>query len=146
MKLLIALLATALQAAAAQSIVVAWTPNTETNVIGYRVYHGSKPGAYDNIVDVKVPTATITNLAKGENFIAVTAYDAGGLESDFSAEAFYVLPTPPKPPTDVRLTYRILSARSMAGPWTNVAMTDVVIPIKGAKFFRGQMEIKPEAP
>jgi fibronectin type 3 domain-containing protein len=63
-----------------------WNANTETNVAGYRVYHGSQSRQYAAIIDVGTNTEwRITNMAP-LTFFAVTAYDTDGLESDFSDE------------------------------------------------------------
>ncbi len=82
---LIAILA-ASQARAAD-VTLAWDPNTETDLAGYKVYFGKSPGSYGvPIVIGKTNTYTITGLVPGTFYFAVTAYNAAGLESGFSNE------------------------------------------------------------
>lgn len=68
-----------------------WTPPTEnsdgttlTNLAGYTVYYGTSPNALTESVKVSNPglTAyTLSNLAAGTWYFAVTAYSATGVES-----------------------------------------------------------------
>lgn len=59
-----------------------WTPNTEPDLAGYLVYHGTAPGSYGPAVDVGlVTTYTISDLPAGTHYFTVTAYDAAGNES-----------------------------------------------------------------
>jgi hypothetical protein len=79
----------------AVDLTLAWDPNTEPDLEGYGVYL-SKDGAgppYDlvgyvttgELEDPSNPTFTITGLVKGDRYyIALTAYDTAGAESDFS--------------------------------------------------------------
>jgi hypothetical protein len=58
------------------------------NVAGYMVYYGTSSGSYDNKVDNGIKTScTISGLAPGTYYIAVTCYDSAGTESSFSNEA-----------------------------------------------------------
>lgn len=68
-----------------------WDPNTETNLAGYCVYIGVASRSYDTNINVGIVTNwPIVNLRTGVlHFIAVTAYDTEGLESDFSEEVSY---------------------------------------------------------
>jgi hypothetical protein len=76
------------------TIKLAWDPNTESDLAGYRVYYGTSSGAYENSIDVGrgtpsggLVTYSLTNLAKGQSYcIAVTAYNTSGNESGFSNE------------------------------------------------------------
>lgn len=73
--------------ALAETVTVEWRPNTAPHLGGYRVYVGTSPGTYTTSNDVGTVTTTTLNLATGMvHFIAVTAYDIGGLESDLSDE------------------------------------------------------------
>lgn len=67
---------------------LAWDPNGEGDLAGYRIYYGISSGEYINFVDVgKVQTYTLDNLMDGVTYyIAITAYDTAGNESDFSGE------------------------------------------------------------
>lgn len=67
---------------------LAWTPNQEPDVAGYRVYYGTSSRDYINFVDVGGATSyRLGDLLDGVTYyVAVTAYDTAGNESDFSAE------------------------------------------------------------
>lgn len=83
-------------AIAGQSVTLAWNANTETNLAGYRLYYGTATRSYSGIVPVSAPQtrATVTNLqAGGTYYFAVTAYTRDGLESDYSDEVSYRVPS-----------------------------------------------------
>lgn len=68
-----------------------WTPNTEQNLAGYKLYYGTVAGEYPHVKDVPVslPPAvdgnmytTVDGLMIGETYYSViTAYDTDNLES-----------------------------------------------------------------
>ena len=66
-------------------LTVAWDPNTEPDLKGYRVYYGTASRSYGTPFDVgKATSYTLVNLAPGQKyFIAVTAYNTADKESDF---------------------------------------------------------------
>lgn len=68
--------------------VLEWDPNPESNLAGYRVYFGETSRGYTEVVDVG---NTVMHFVPNEKpgFLAVTAYDTDGLESDFSEEVFW---------------------------------------------------------
>jgi hypothetical protein len=80
----------------AQTIELQWTPNTETDLVGYKVYYkadtNSLPfdgtGALEGASPIDVrnqTTATITGLEAGRTYyFAVSAYNASGVESVYS--------------------------------------------------------------
>ncbi|MBM3149383.1 MAG: hypothetical protein FJZ88_05055, partial [Chloroflexi bacterium] len=72
----------------AAQIRLAWDPNTESNLAGYRVYYGTTSGTYGTPTNVgNVTTYTLTNLTLAQTyFIAVTAYDTSNNESGYSNE------------------------------------------------------------
>jgi hypothetical protein len=78
---------------------VSWQRNTEPNIAGYVVYHGSRSvasgdaSAYSGSMDVGNKTSEqICGFEKGPYFVAVRAYDATGTFSGFSMEqSVYVL-------------------------------------------------------
>ncbi len=82
---IIALLFTSTWAFAAQ-VTIAWDP--VPGVDGYKVYYGTSSRVYQNTVDVgNVTTFTLSNLDSGKvYYLAVTSYENGGVESDFSEE------------------------------------------------------------
>lgn len=86
-----------------------WTPNTESNLAGYKIYSGSSSGDYNTTTDVGNPVAidgviyvTIEGYIPGtQHFFAATAYDTDGFESLYSTEIEWVAPEnvvlPPQP-------------------------------------------------
>ena len=89
----------------AQSLVtLAWDRNSETNIAGYRLYCGTVPSVYTNVINVgNVTTASVSNLAPGVTYrFAVTAFNTQGGESDYSSEIAFTttnIVTPNNPPT-----------------------------------------------
>lgn len=88
-------------------VTLIWDPNNEPDLEGYIVYYktGSSGEAYDYFDMVLVaelgnpdaPEYTITGLDYDEDyFIAVTAYDSEGLESEYSDEVIANIPLPPE--------------------------------------------------
>ena len=86
-------------AAQADSVSLTWNPNTEEDLAGYKVYVGTMPAAYTDVIDVgHVTTYTIFDLVPGETyFFAVTAYDIFANESNYSTEASIAIYEPPPP-------------------------------------------------
>lgn len=92
------LLATALAGSAqAQSVTLGWDP--VSGVSGYKVYQGGASHAYTNSVDAGNTTQkTLSPLIAGRTYyFAVTAYSSTGVESDYSAEISYTVPTSTAP-------------------------------------------------
>ncbi len=57
-------------------------------VAGFKIHYGTAPGTYSNSISVGMVTKySITNLAPGTYYFAVTATDSAGNESGFSNEA-----------------------------------------------------------
>lgn len=84
------------------ALVLAWSPNPEPNIAGYRVFTGAAPRSYVSFVDVgNVTQATMANPPPGVNrYYALTAYNTAGFESGFSSEiVFQVSPTPTPSPS-----------------------------------------------
>lgn len=81
----------------AGAIKVRWDANTEPDLAGYKVYLGSSSRNYSQIIDVGDTTNTIIrNVNYGARYyVAVTAYDESGNESDPSSEVS-VMVTPPQ--------------------------------------------------
>ena len=82
---------------ATNKVTLAWDPSPDGSVVGYKLYLGPTSGGYTNSVTVgNVTNAVISNLvATATYFFAATAYDGSGLESAFSNEVQYTVPTPP---------------------------------------------------
>jgi hypothetical protein len=87
-------------AAQANEAKFAWSPNTETNLAGYKIHYGTGSRNYTSSVDVgKPPTingsvnATLTGFVPGTTYyFAATAYDTNGFESDYSNEVVWTVP------------------------------------------------------
>jgi hypothetical protein len=70
-----------------------------TDLAGYRIYYGTTSGNYSGSIDVvgkdstSMPVSTLASAvpASGTYFISVTAYDAYGIESDYSNEVSVTL-------------------------------------------------------
>ena len=83
-------------AAIAADVTLAWDPNSETDLAGYKVYYGTASGVYGAPITLgKTTTHTVTGLAPGTYYFAVTAYNTAGLESGFSNEVFTTIPGTP---------------------------------------------------
>ncbi len=91
-------------AATAGSVSLAWDPNTEDDLAGYKVYIGTASQTFSQIIDVGHVTAfTVTDLLEGETYFStVTAYDIFVNESDFSNEVSTTIPVtaPPQEPVN----------------------------------------------
>lgn len=82
--------------AVADPVVLGWTPNSESDLAGYKIYWGLASRSYGTPVAVPLPhtpTATVSNLPTGRTYyFAVTAYDVSGNESGFSNEVSQTIP------------------------------------------------------
>lgn len=66
---------------------LAWDPNAEADLAGYKVYYGITSGDYGFVVDVgNVTQWDIPPDLNEQYFFVLTAYDTSGNESDFSNE------------------------------------------------------------
>jgi hypothetical protein len=74
--------------AQAEQVSLAWDPNTEPELDGYKLYYGTASGSYSQVINVGQNTqVTVSNLSRGVTyFFAVTAFNLQGAESDFSNE------------------------------------------------------------
>lgn len=92
--LLLALCILPLTAAYAADVTLAWDPNTEPGIAGYKIYWGLSSGNYTGSQDIGNNTSvTITGLDEGKTYyFAATAYNGDGVESDFSSPISYTVP------------------------------------------------------
>ncbi len=100
----------------AAQVRLAWAPNTESNLAGYKLYYkAGSPGApyegtgldqgnshivipLENLSDRNNPNFTLSGLPTGETFyLVMTAYNSDGNESLFSNEIFYQAAVPTEP-------------------------------------------------
>ena len=72
----------------AAEVNLAWDPNTETDVAGYKVYYGLGSRSYDRVMEVGNTTScVVTGLEQGRTYyFAATAVNTSNVESDFSNE------------------------------------------------------------
>ena len=75
------------------NVTMRWNMNSESDLAGYRVYQGVAPRTYTGYTDVGLtattgePGTVISGIGNSIlTYLAVTAYDATGNESTFSAE------------------------------------------------------------
>ena len=85
------------QPASADTINLAWDPNSEPQVIGYIVHVGTQPGTYTQHIDVGPATTwSFTSAVAGQQYcFAVSAYYAGPLEGPRSNEVCGFSNAPP---------------------------------------------------
>lgn len=71
-------------------VTLQWIANTEPDLAGYKIYHGTSTGAYGEPIDAgNVTEYTVKDLAGDQfHFFVVAAYDTEDLESDYSNEVF----------------------------------------------------------
>ncbi len=92
--LLLAILSLLVPAAHAGQVTVAWDPNLEPEVAGYKIYYGTRSGSYTASIDAGNATSILlSGLQDGATyFFAAVAYDASNNESGFSNEITYAVP------------------------------------------------------
>jgi hypothetical protein len=80
--------------AMAASVNLAWDPNTEPELAGYKIYWGTSSGNYTSSKDVgKTTTTTIDGVEEGTTYyFAATAYDSQGDESKYSNQVAFTVP------------------------------------------------------
>lgn len=76
------------------TVVLAWNPESDTSVAGYKLHYGQTSGAYTSAVDAGTKAmAVVSGLTAGTTYyFAVTAYTASGTESLDSNEVSYTVP------------------------------------------------------
>lgn len=99
---MVALLALALGPlpALAASVTLSWTADATAGLVGYRLHYGMASRKYTHHVLVRATatSATAPGLQAGRTYyFAVTATNAAGLESAYSAEVAYTVPAEPLP-------------------------------------------------
>ena len=85
----------------AATLSLAWNPNTEDDLDGYRLYYGTTSrfqGSYTDVAVINDETATtfqLSDLSAGTYYFSLTAFDKAGNESGFSIEVSAVVPGEP---------------------------------------------------
>ena len=82
----------------AASVTLAWNQSTNPAVSGYNFYYGETSGIYTNKVSVGLADSAVTSdlLVGVTYFFSVTTHNAAGMESPFSGEVSYTVPTQPQ--------------------------------------------------
>lgn len=96
MRALLFFLFTALPATAA-SVTLAWDPNPEPDIAGYKIYVGEESGVYEEPIVMagapEEPQFKVVGLENGRDYyFVVTAFNEAGLESDYSNEVVAEIP------------------------------------------------------
>jgi len=71
---------------------LSWSANAESDLQGYRVYYGTRPGVYQQARGTGVNVGSnvqyqVTGLTRGTvYYFAITAFDKAGNESGYSGE------------------------------------------------------------
>jgi hypothetical protein len=76
---------------AAERVTLAWDPNPEPDIAGYKLRYGLQSRKYTTLVDVgNVTNATVSGLVTSNvYYFVLTAYNTVALESDYSAELVF---------------------------------------------------------
>lgn len=86
--------------ALSSEVMLAWVPNSEENLAGYKIHYGTVSLDYTTVIDVGSPTVengmvmtVVENFIPGTTyFLSATAYDSNGLESDYCPEIVWECP------------------------------------------------------
>jgi hypothetical protein len=115
------------------AVTLAWNPSLASGIAGYNLYTGVASQTYTNMVSLgNVTNSVLSGLVTGTTyFFSVTAVDAAGLESQFSNEISYsvptnivssssngppVLPPPNSPPVVSGVANQTINVNTTAGP------------------------------
>ena len=123
----------------AATVLVSWNANVEEDLAGYRVHYGTQTGEYETTVDVG-NTTSYQGIEPDNGttyYVAVTAYDTSGNESDFSREVSIYIPIPDVTPpegtivinngsvlTSTRVVTLALSAVDGGGPVVGMRLSN----------------------
>ena len=80
---------------AAPSVTLAWNSSPDPTLVGYQLYYGTSSRNYSNIVPVGTgASATVSGLTPGVTYyFSVTSVNELGMESGYSDEISYTVPT-----------------------------------------------------
>ena len=84
-------------AAGTNSVSLAWDPNPEADIAGYRLQYGLTQGVYPNVVDAgNTTSASVNGLNQGTTYyFTVVAYNTAGQASSPSSVVTYTVPGAP---------------------------------------------------
>jgi len=115
-------------AKASGSVMLAWNSVSDPRVAGYNVYYGGASSTYTNKISAGASTSiTISGLIPGTTYyFAATTYSTNGLESPFSSEISYLLPTNSVPvKTAIAMSPAVPTVAVLSA--TNVASTNATV-------------------
>jgi len=123
-KSILALLFLSCNVAFASSVILAWSPNQEPDLLNYRVYWGTVSGQYSHSLDIGLNTqCELTDLYPGVTYyVAVTAMDLYCNESAFSTEVTIIA----EPSTDQPLDFALEAIQPNpmpAGIWARIGFS-----------------------
>lgn len=82
----------------AADVSLAWDASVTPGIVSHKVYYGNASHTYTQQITIgNQTTYTVSNLANGTYYFAVTALDNKGNESDFSNEVSTTIGPPPAP-------------------------------------------------
>jgi hypothetical protein len=111
----------------AADVTLAWSPNSESDLAGYKLYYGTASHSYGSpIILGNKTTYTVSGLGTTTYYFAVTAYNTSGKESGFSAEVSKdtSASTDTTPPSISNVLISKLSDSGMTISWTTNEISD----------------------
>jgi hypothetical protein len=110
-----------------------WNQNSEGDLKGYKVYYRAPAGAYGDPKDVgNITKYTLLGLESQKNyFVAITAYDTSGNESNKSEEISGVAQLSPNTSTTTPITTSTpgpVTTTSTPGPVTTTPAHQILLP------------------
>jgi len=127
------------------SVTLAWNPVGDPDLVGYWLYWGPATHFYTNVLAVgNVTNVSLTNLALGEYYFAVTDRNTNGLESVYSNEAAWTNRAP-APVTNFLLSVSILQSSDLTN-WTTFTNLGPVQATNSGQpvYWRSLISITPE--
>ena len=118
-----------LNARGQNSVNLAWNQETGASIAGYRLYSGTASQTYTNLFDVgNRSTATVSNLVSGRTYyFAVTAYDLTGIESVYSSEVSFLVPSNSPAPVNLSLSFTPARNATLSGRAAPGSAYDVLV-------------------
>jgi hypothetical protein len=113
--------------------VVLWDAMPEASY--FRVHVGTNAGSYHTNYTVTNLTAFTNTYAVGTYYVAVTAGDTNGLESEFSAEVMFKILPPPK----IRVSLQ--SKKDLGDPWQEEVWFVDLATTDERRFLRTKLDV-----
>lgn len=105
------------------AVTLAWQPNAETDLAGYRLYFSKSTNEWTHVKAVDLVTqATVELPSAGIWFFILTAKNQAGLESLPSNVATYTTPTGPGKPGNLRIASAVATQVSTVTTSTNLIL------------------------